>query len=371
MSRASKSARASEEQPGKANRVLLKDVAHAVGVSIQSVSLALRGEPGVSDALRKKISKTAAEMGYTPDPVLSSLIAYRKSKQRPRFAGTIAFIHSFETSLVHQVKKRYYVRYYEAALERARELGFHLEEFSLNQPLMSQGRLDSILWARGVRNLILAPQPHPFTRLNLNWDRYSAVTIGFSVQEPRLHVVANNQFLSMLICAQELLALGYRRIGLVITKEQDQRVNYRWTGGFLAAQANFMRPESRIPPALLTEGLDEDFEDWVLRYQPDAVISGLPELLERFETYGYRCPDNIGFAMPYNQNFAHREHIAQIDEKPELVGRTTVDLLSGMYLRNERGIPEKPLNLLVEGVWKPGETVRQQTPEDWGKSRQV
>ncbi len=42
-----------------------KQVAQALGVSAATVSLALRGKPGVSDAVRKKILETAAAMGVS------------------------------------------------------------------------------------------------------------------------------------------------------------------------------------------------------------------------------------------------------------------------------------------------------------------
>ncbi len=46
------------------NRVRLADVAKAAGVSPAAVSLAVRGEPGVSDATRRRVVEIARQLGY-------------------------------------------------------------------------------------------------------------------------------------------------------------------------------------------------------------------------------------------------------------------------------------------------------------------
>ncbi|MEL7469386.1 MAG: LacI family DNA-binding transcriptional regulator [Pseudomonadota bacterium] len=51
----------------------IEDVARAAGVSIMSVSRALRGVDGVSDATRSRIADLAAEMGYVPSRLAGSL----------------------------------------------------------------------------------------------------------------------------------------------------------------------------------------------------------------------------------------------------------------------------------------------------------
>ena len=44
--------------------VKLKDIAEELGVSVVTVSNALSGKKGVSDAVRQKILETAQRMGY-------------------------------------------------------------------------------------------------------------------------------------------------------------------------------------------------------------------------------------------------------------------------------------------------------------------
>lgn len=54
-------------------KVTIRDVAAKAGVSISSVHFALSGKPGVSDETRRRIRQIAAEIGYQPNALASSL----------------------------------------------------------------------------------------------------------------------------------------------------------------------------------------------------------------------------------------------------------------------------------------------------------
>lgn len=54
-------------------RITIKDIAQAAGVSIGTVHRALYGKPGVSETVRKEIMRLADEMGYCPNALSSVL----------------------------------------------------------------------------------------------------------------------------------------------------------------------------------------------------------------------------------------------------------------------------------------------------------
>ena len=66
-------------------RATAKDVAAATGYSVESVYAALRNSPHASQKATQIIQKTAQEMGYSVDPVLSVL-----GQQRWKNSGTHA-----------------------------------------------------------------------------------------------------------------------------------------------------------------------------------------------------------------------------------------------------------------------------------------
>ena len=71
-------------------------------------------------------------------------------------------------------------------------------------------------------------------------------------------------------------------------------------------------------------------------------------------------PEDVGFAL---LNCADRSgQFAGIYQNGPTLGAVAVDFLIGMIQRNERGVPELPHSLLVEGTWVQGRTVRVQKP---------
>lgn len=76
------SARASPDRltPGgrrSRGRTTIDDVATAAGVSVATVSRALRGLPNVADSTRRRVQRAAEELRYSPDPAAARLAAGR------------------------------------------------------------------------------------------------------------------------------------------------------------------------------------------------------------------------------------------------------------------------------------------------------
>lgn len=79
---------------GQKKKVKLEDIAEKLGVSIVTVSNALKGKKGVSDEMREKITQTAREMGYhsvqrekkTRDShMIGAIVAERYVREFPSF----------------------------------------------------------------------------------------------------------------------------------------------------------------------------------------------------------------------------------------------------------------------------------------------
>ncbi|MGW4107781.1 LacI family DNA-binding transcriptional regulator [Streptomyces sp. NPDC004976] len=62
---------------GAGRRVGIRDVAGATGLSITTVSHALRGKGQIAPATRERVRRAAAELGYRPDPVARGLVSGR------------------------------------------------------------------------------------------------------------------------------------------------------------------------------------------------------------------------------------------------------------------------------------------------------
>jgi LacI family repressor for deo operon, udp, cdd, tsx, nupC, and nupG len=347
-------------------RVSQRDVARRAEVHFTTVSLALRNSPSLPEATRLRIQNLAKEMGYRPDPMLSALQVYRKNAKSPRFEGTFAWFNNYKDPS-QLYKSKFTKVYFESARERCEELGYRLEEFNVANT--SRARLSGIFRARNIQGLLLPPQPYNRTHLNFDWENYSAVTFGYSLSRPRLHAVANAQYSASRLAVRVLRKYGHRRIGFVTTHNIDERTDQNFSSGFLVEQRRF-HPSEQIPMLVLTDSDDHPTQrrmlsQWYNEYQP-TVISTLyvtiPLYMETLKIPYSKC----GLAL-LGLFESDRTKFAGIDQNERVIGRTAVDFLVGMIHRNERGIPETPLRILVDGRWVDGSTVHRLNSERTSK----
>ncbi|TVR54566.1 MAG: LacI family transcriptional regulator [Puniceicoccaceae bacterium] len=330
-------------------RIRLEDIARLAGVSKMTVSLALRGQKRVSPEKRATICRIAAELGYTPDPALSALNAYRRGRRPPKYAETIAFINAFDEPL-SESRYLYNYLYFKGAEAKGRLFGYRVEEFRL-KPAGKSPSLDRILRTRGITGVIVGDFPIAHAALDLSWENYCAVSMAFSMESPHLHVVTNDHFQSMFICMEALAKRGYRRIGLCFQIEQDEKVGRRWSGGYLAARQVCLASDDHLQPLLYTTFDLSTFHTWVDAWQPDCIITGDPLMMGYIQAIGRAYPDEIAVAIPYQSQYAAERCQGYIDENYEHSGAMAFDTVAGMIHRNERGIPDSPMHLMIPGVF--------------------
>ena len=99
----------------KQRRTSLKDLAHQLGVSIATVSRALRGSHEVSEEMRTKVKELAKQLNYRPNPFAQSL-----RKEAPRNIGVV----------VPNLVTHYYAAVLDGIEDYARQNGYSV--FSCN-----------------------------------------------------------------------------------------------------------------------------------------------------------------------------------------------------------------------------------------------
>ena len=321
-----------------------------------TVSLALRGHPSIPPATRQRILTLARRHRYHPDPALAALNAYRRQSAKRVFQGTLGWITDFEERASWR-RMPQAEGYFEGLVSRAGELGYRVEEFWAGEPGLGGGRLTQILQARGIRGLVVAPLPRPGMTLALDWRGFTAVALGYSLSEPRLHVVMNHQFRNMqqlVVCLHER---GYRRIGLALPEGSDRRIGHSYLGGYLAAVRSLSCAE--LPVFENKTFSVVLMRRWFLRAKPDVIVVS-QEWLQAVEDWlageKLRIPRDVGLAVPCLP-FGERR-LAGMDEDPPAIGALAAETVVSHLHRNESGLPSRPLSILVDAVWSPGRTVR-------------
>lgn len=330
----------------------MKTVAERAGVSLMTVSRALRNAPEVSPLTRQRVCAIAEELGYRPNPLIAALMTGVRKKPSRTLAQTIAFITTSpdrNLSLAGTTDQAYY----RGAKNRAESLGFELREFWIGDDPSRAKRVEGILHARGIKGLLIGPVSRSDTRIPFDWARYSAAALGYSFREPMLNRATNHQLHTIRLVIAELKRRGYRRIGLAVTTSHNERVDHNWTTGFNDYAAG-LKSRERVP--VLTEVFSATaFERWMGRYRVDAVIGGR-WVMNMLKDLGKNVPDDIGFGcLDYHPTFGD---LAGVDQNTNNVGAIAIDLVVEQLYHNELGIPETPKVVMIEGRWQNGSTVR-------------
>jgi LacI family transcriptional regulator len=341
--------------------VTLRVIAERLNVSKVTVSMALRDDPRVAKATKERVRQVATELGYTPNPRLGKLMAeLARSRVAGDRTGELAFITSFDTEFAW--RKSYHLNgCFEGAKRHAETLGYTLTPFWSLSRRFESGRLSELLLARGIEGVIIAPLGYrllfsPEASLDFDWNRFCNVQIGATLAKPALHLARHNHFSGMTLCVESLEALGYRRIGLVLSEEGDLRSHHLWCSAYLSWRA-WRKMETELPYFIFAGEIDRPkMAAWIEAHAIDAVVAMDTLPLQTLRDLKIDVPGEVGFAtLDHNKQDMS---ICGIHQHAEAIGAAAVDQLVQSIRKGETGIPELPKQILVGGKWIQGTTTR-------------
>jgi LacI family transcriptional regulator len=338
-------------------------VANKAGVSLSTVSRALRGDPRINSKTILRVKQIAEQLGYRPNPYISVLMSHLRTSKPVPFRSTLAYIDLFpdqntwKSWSVHR-------KWFAGATQRAGELGYVIERFWAAEPGMTKERLTRILQTRGITGIIIPPDDthliYLTPRIPVDVTQFSVVTIGAQYHKADLHFCANDQFSSVRAACLQLNFLGYKRIGLVAPRYIETIVDYRFGGGFLAAQM-LEQGIKAVLPVCYTQKRSV-FETWFRKHKPDCVLALDPrsEIHDWISLMKISIPQDLGFAtLDWDES---RPEFSGISQNHQAVGAAAVDFLVNQVTRNERDVPAHAMGILIEGTWIEGKTTRPLKP---------
>jgi LacI family transcriptional regulator len=335
-------------------RPTLRDIAEALGLSHVAVSLALRDSPRVSAARRVEVKAMAEKLGYRPDPMLASLLAYRRGRRGTMIRACLGWINQWIRPEDLRGFKEF-DHYWQGARAAAERMGYNLEEF--RWPLGKSGaRLQTILETRGVRGLLIPPHRDGIEIPDFDWSRFPLVRFGTSVSTLPAHSVTSDQSHCARLAYEKAAERGYGRIGYVSDAGFEKNTEGHFREGYLTAQAK-AAPKARLEPLLFSADPRRhaaELRAWLKSQKPDALVTTSISLRSLLEELGLRVPDDIPVATTsvWDGNFD-----AGADQNSIEIGRVAVCTLAGLILDNEKGPPEYQRRILVEGRWVDGKSL--------------
>jgi LacI family transcriptional regulator len=156
------------------------------------------------------------------------------------------------------------------------------------------------------------------------------------------------------MACQLLAKRGYRRIGLAVSSSFDLRVEHHLTAAL--AWHNSTHSSDAVPPYVHSGSSMEGLAAWLQTERPDVVLAhNSSDLLSAARAAGMSVPGSLALA---NFHQPQSRLFAGIDEKVQEIGTTAIDLLSGMVMRGDKGIPKTAKITMLEGSWIEGTSVR-------------
>lgn len=266
-------------------KVRMADIAAQLGVSVVTVSKALSGKEGVSDAVRTQILDLAQQMQYVP------LRTKPESKKAPR-TGSIGVLiadhffdsNSFYASLYREIAKCCSEDGYCAILE----LISPAAERNCIMPTLIQGKkVDGIIFMGEISREYMRAVIHcglPYLLLDFYDDELDADSITSDNVEGAYRLT------------NHLMQKGYKRIGFVGTKSATSSIMDRFLGyakvllrADIPINKDWILDDRDAGGRLIPIQLPKDMPDaFVCSY--DEVAYNLIALLKR---QGYRVPEDV------------------------------------------------------------------------------
>ena len=266
--------------------VTLKDVAALAGVSTSAVSRTFTEGASVSPHTREKVQNAAAELGYRPNVLASSL-----TTGRTKLIGLIS--DNFQNPVFLEV--------FDMFTRELQKMGLRPMLLNLSDPvapdeavrLLRQYSVDGVIVASSTLPVRFAeafnesgiPVVHAFGRLS---------------QSPSVNIVTIDNQLCGRLAAQTLIQRGYKHVAFMGGPASATSTQDRWAGfsAELSAHEGMTVSESYADAYTFDAGRREMLRLLQTTYQAEAYFCGddvtAVGALSAIESMSLRCPKDIG-----------------------------------------------------------------------------
>ncbi|MGF1448675.1 MAG: LacI family DNA-binding transcriptional regulator [Opitutales bacterium] len=330
--------------------VSIHDVAKAAGVSPTTVSQALRQVGRISQTTRERVRRVAEELGYHPNPLLSSLAS--KQFRDPSAVGQtpVAVLAIEVTGTIgkrHQVPERFKAHFAKMGYRAQWHRIARLEEL---KPLLDR------LYSQGFQGLMLSSVNLEAFPREFGWERFAVVQAGPVTCPVPFHRVDRDVAGTVRQALQIMVDRGYRRLGSALfCHDPPIEDDYNRLGAVLSFKKLDTSVAMLVPPLLCAPSDMDSYQRWARRYKPDGVLSlngytyvsqghADPEWNRRMGTVCFELNDNVD-SVGYLAGF-----------RPRIDGRRRVAamFLDQLIRHGDRGIPEVPQTVLIPAEFQDG-----------------
>ncbi|MBR5749586.1 MAG: LacI family DNA-binding transcriptional regulator [Prevotella sp.] len=308
----------------KKHRTSLKDLAQELGVSIATVSRALRSSPEIGQDMQMKVKELAKRLNYRPNPFAQSL-----RKEAPRVIGVV----------VPNLVTHYYAAVLDGIEDEARKEGYSVISANTHE--------DTNAEIRAIDNFISLHVEGIIACLSQNTTDYShfveisnmgipLVFFGRTCLSDRFSSVTANGDEAAFQATQHLIDTGSRRIAFIGGPNHLDMVKRR-KHGYLEALR-----ENRIPIDRDLVACEKIDYQWAMdattrllqmENRPDAILAFNDIItfaaFTAIKQQGLRIPEDvalIGFTDDVHAQYV-TPRMSAIEDQSHLMGQTACQLL--------------------------------------------
>jgi len=328
--------------------VTLEAIAARAGLSISTVSRALKDHHWVSAATKRRVREIALELGYTPDARLSELMAHLRTRKVKSDQPALALVTSQPGPLDLAFKEGRNPAV--GIFNTASALGYRIEPFALAERGMTARRLSQIIWSRGIKGVIVHPLGQPGEIPGFRWELFSSVVIGYSLRQPALHRVVIDYHQSTQLGLAKALALGSGKIGLLLPAGIDSRTNHIYRSAYLGFQDR--EGQEKVGPFLVSDFKSRAaFARWVAAHGFDTVVTTGERAARQVREWIGKLPAgkrpkvvNLSLSAPSGDGPGVYQDTLE-------TGAEAVRYVVQLLHSRETGIPARPKLISIAGVW--------------------
>jgi DNA-binding LacI/PurR family transcriptional regulator len=305
-------------------RPTIKDVAQAAGVSVATVSRVLNDKETVDPALREKVLKATAKLGFRANRLARNF--------RKRSAQAVALVvpdikNPFFAAVAHEIEQAAFAQ------------GYTLLICNTSDNLERQAQYFDLLAEEGVAGVIVCTANEHRAHLEVEQALgrgIAVVAIDRRLENVPIDLVLSDNFGGARQATSHLLGLGHRRIAVVTGSDDFAPARERRMGFEQALRDHGLS----FDPALekVTDFRDTGAEAatlalWALPERPTAIFvtSGnqATGVLRALAAVGARIPDDVSIIVFDDLDWASAFHppITAVEQNTAQIGATAVGLL--------------------------------------------
>ncbi len=323
-------------------RISLKDLARELGVSIATVSRALRNSPEIGTEMQQRVKELARQLNYRPNPFAQSL-----RKEAPRIIGVV----------VPNLVTHYYASVLDGIEEEAAEEGYSVISANSHEDVEAETRAIDNFIGMHVEGIVacLAQTTTDYAHFEeLSEMGIPLVFFGRTCLAEKFSSVKANGDEAAQLATEHLISTGCRRIAFVGGPNHLDMVRRR-KHGYLEALREARIPIDRnlvacgsIDYKLAMERTKEmllqpDRPDAILAFNDIITFAALTAI----RTVGLRVPEDvslIGFTDDAHVQYV-TPRLTAIEDQSKLMGRTAcrllLDNISGNHKICHKIVPQK------------------------------